>query len=149
MKKFTITYNGNSSRFKGLSEEVQAMSGREAVEEFYKSRCEDNYFPQSDGSILNMDGDIICHDSADDSIHFDGGYFNAMEQYGLYKNGKQIADSYQEACTVLFGSRFDDPSFKLDRNHKAFDYIIIDENGREHAFEYSPEAFYDALESLV
>lgn len=149
MKKFTVTYNGNSSRFKGISEEVTAISARQAVEDFYQSKCEDNYFPQSNGSILDMEGDTICDDSSDDRIFFDGGYFTALEHYGLQKEGRQLADNYVDVCYILFGEKFDDPDFKIDRNHKAFGYTIIDDIGREHAFEYSSELFYDALESLV
>jgi hypothetical protein len=54
------------------------FTAREAVEEFYQQRMDENYFPQEDGSIQDCDGNEICSsDDDDESIYFDGGYFKA------------------------------------------------------------------------
>lgn len=78
MKNYRVTYSGNATRFKNFSEEVFADNAREAVEQVYSERMDDNYFPQEDGSIRDCDGHEIA-DSSDEYIEYDGGYFSAEE----------------------------------------------------------------------
>lgn len=78
MKTYKVTYSGNSSRFKGFETEVSATSEREAVENVYKEKLDNNYFPQNDGSIKDADGEIIARPDSD-SIDYDGGNFFAEE----------------------------------------------------------------------
>lgn len=76
MKTYLVTYIGNASRFKNLSEEVEANSEREAIELVYQDKLDDNYFPQDDGSIKDCDGHTVA-EAYDISIEYDGGRFNA------------------------------------------------------------------------
>jgi len=76
MKNYKVTYSGNASKFKNFETEVYAETEREAVEKVYASVMDENYFPQNDGTIRNCSGDVIA-DSDDNSIRYDGGYFNA------------------------------------------------------------------------
>ena len=78
MQTYTVLYSGNNRQFKTFCAEINANSQREAVEEAYKEYCEDNYFPQEDGTILNRDGEVIASPE-DDVIDFDGGIFYATE----------------------------------------------------------------------
>ncbi|HEV8053076.1 MAG TPA: hypothetical protein VGP47_11330 [Parachlamydiaceae bacterium] len=76
MKTYTVTYSGNSSRFKNFETQVNATSEREAVENVYQSIMDENYFPQEDGTILDCDGNEIA--TADDTtIEYDGGCFSS------------------------------------------------------------------------
>ena len=76
MNKYIITYTGNSTRFKGISEVVLAYSKRAAVEAIYSDLLDENYFPNDDWSIQDCSGNIIA-DADDDQIEYDGGYFVA------------------------------------------------------------------------
>lgn len=78
MKTYIVFYAGNSSRFSTLATEVNANSEREAVEKVYADVMASNYFPQSDGSILDCDGYEVA-DSDDLTIEYDGGCFYAEE----------------------------------------------------------------------
>jgi hypothetical protein len=78
MKTFKVTYNGNSSMFRNLNEEVNANSEREAVEKVYSDHLDHNYFKQDDGSVKDCDGNVIAT-ATDDQIEFDGGFFVAEE----------------------------------------------------------------------
>lgn len=78
MKTYTVSYSGNASRFKNFSHEVNAESHRKAVEDVYSKVMNENYFPQSDGSIKDSDGHTIA-DDGDDTIEYDGGFFSAEE----------------------------------------------------------------------
>jgi len=76
MNTYKINYNGNSSRFKGRTEEVRANSEKEAVHKFYEKFLEYNYFLQDDGSVKDCNGITIAEPN-DNYIKFDGGYFEA------------------------------------------------------------------------
>ena len=78
MKMYTVTYSGVNRRFKNLAMPVLAESEREAVIRCYEYYMEDNFFDQPDGSIFDCDGNRIA-DPDDDSIFFDGGWFQAEE----------------------------------------------------------------------
>lgn len=78
MKTYTITYTGNATAFKKLNATIQAESKRDAVEQFYSSALDHNYFPQEDGSIHDNSGNLIA-EAHDSSIEFDGGSFIAEE----------------------------------------------------------------------
>lgn len=78
MKKFKVSYKGNSTRFKGFSIEVSSNTAREAVEDVYGEVLDSNYFPQDDGRILDCSGEEVA--LADDTqIEYDGGSFSAKE----------------------------------------------------------------------
>lgn len=82
MKTFLVSYRGNATKFKGFKTSVNANSEREAVIDVYKSRLDDNYYPEVDdneeptGRILDCDGNVIC-EADDNSIDYDGGSFTA------------------------------------------------------------------------
>jgi len=78
MKQFKITYTGNATRFKGLNRVVDAHSKRAAVEYVYSDILDENYFPNDDWSIQDCSGNVIA-EADDDSIEYDGGYFEAEE----------------------------------------------------------------------
>ena len=78
MKTYKVCYDGNASKMKGLVEEINANTIREAVENIYKKYLDSNYFPQEDGTILDCGGDVICEKN-DEQIYYDGGYFCAEE----------------------------------------------------------------------
>jgi hypothetical protein len=73
-----VTYSGNSRRYKNFSREVDANSKREAVEIVYERCFEQDYYPQDDGSILDLNGNTIAK-ADDDAIESDGGRFSAEE----------------------------------------------------------------------
>ena len=76
MTQFQITYTGNATRFKNINATIEADSKREAVEQYYQIVLDENYFPESDGIIKDCVGNIIA-EADDDSIEYDGGYFQA------------------------------------------------------------------------
>jgi hypothetical protein len=78
MKRFTITYKGNSFKFRNFKEEVRADNERQAVEKVYSEIMDSNYFPQEDGSIKDCDGNVIAGPN-DQIIDYDGGSFIAEE----------------------------------------------------------------------
>lgn len=82
MKTYKINYSGNSSFLKRRIENsdtlINAESERQAVEEFYQSYFDQDYFPQDDGSIFDCDGNMIA-EATDDVIWYDGGYISAEE----------------------------------------------------------------------
>lgn len=150
MKTYTISYDGNDARVnRKLPLDVKAMSAREAVLEFYESNFPNKFFRQYDGTILNSEGEEINHGYDDDSIWVNGGYISAEEHYGLYFNGRQVADNYLDACRVLFDFDESNTDFVPDVTLKANGYSIIDDFGREYLYESSPQRFYEALNSLV
>jgi hypothetical protein len=77
---YAVMYSGNARIFKDLNQEIAAFSRREAVESFYASRLNENYFPEDEfswgGLVKDCDGNIIA-DANDDTIEYDGGYFYA------------------------------------------------------------------------
>lgn len=81
MKKFRITYTGNSTGWKNTDEFIFARSAREAVEGFYQTFLDYNYFPQDDGTIHDVAGNVIASPDPfyDDKIEYDGGHFIAQE----------------------------------------------------------------------
>ena len=78
MKTYNVSYNGNSTRFKGFERTVNAHNEREAVEDVYSDYLDENYFPQEDGSIKDCDGHTVA-EFDDDTIEYDGGVFYAEE----------------------------------------------------------------------
>jgi hypothetical protein len=78
MKTYKVIYSGNSTHFKNFETIVNAHFEREAVEDVYSEYCDQNYFPQENGSIKDCDGHIIAEPN-DDTIEYDGGCFSAEE----------------------------------------------------------------------
>ena len=78
MKTYSVTYSGNSSRFKNFELIINANSVREAVETVFQQVMDENYFPQEDGSILDCDGNELATPT-DATIDYDGGCFSAEE----------------------------------------------------------------------
>lgn len=78
IKIYVVSYIGNSMKYKGFRTTLTATSKRGAVEKFYESYLNYNYFPQEDGTIKDCDGDIIAYPD-ENEIRFDGGYFTADE----------------------------------------------------------------------
>ena len=83
MKKlFVINYDGNSSflkrRVKNQNILISADNERQAVEEFYESYFNTNYFPQEDGTVFDCDGNILAEPN-DCTFFYDGGYISAEE----------------------------------------------------------------------
>lgn len=74
---YKVLYTGNSTKYHNFEEEVKASSEREAVEKIYAKFCDENYFPQEDGSILDCDGHEVA-EPTDNIIEHDGGYFYAV-----------------------------------------------------------------------
>lgn len=77
---YFVMYFGNAKRFQNLLEEVVAYSKREAVEKFYSSMLNKNYFPEDEftwgGLVKDCDGNVIA-EVGGESIEYDGGYFYA------------------------------------------------------------------------
>jgi hypothetical protein len=78
MKMYTVTYSGINRRFSNLAMPVLAESEREAVIKAYRHYLDEDFFEQPDGRIFDADGNRIAGPD-DDSIIFDGGYFQAEE----------------------------------------------------------------------
>lgn len=78
MKHFRIYYTGFSTRYKNLSEVVEGQDPKELLERFYQSILDENYFPEEDGTIKDMDGEVI-REPDDTDIFYDGGYFMIEE----------------------------------------------------------------------
>lgn len=78
MNTFHVTYIGRNSKFKNFAQIIEATSKRNAVEKAYAAHLSDSYFPQDDGSIKDADGHIVA-DATDETIDYDGGYFEADE----------------------------------------------------------------------
>jgi hypothetical protein len=76
MKTYKVIYSGNSRKYANFEQSVSANSEREAVVKVYSSLRNNNYFPQEDGSIQDLDGDVIASPESA-SIDFDGGCFSA------------------------------------------------------------------------
>lgn len=76
MKKYNVSYTGNSRMFQNFSAEVFANSEREAVEDVFQTVNDSDYFPQNDGSIQDADGEVIASISST-TIDYDGGCFSA------------------------------------------------------------------------
>ena len=76
MTQFKIAYTGNATQFKGVTATIEASSKRDAVEQYYQSVLDENYFPHDDGVIKNCRGNVIA-EADDDCIEYDGGYFVA------------------------------------------------------------------------
>lgn len=79
---FTVMYTGNAKRYQDLQQEIAAFSKREAVERFYASMLNSNYFPENEyewgGLIRDCDKNVIA-DAHDETIEYDGGYFYAEQ----------------------------------------------------------------------
>ena len=74
MNNYTITYDGNASRFKGKTFEVEAINPTAAVKSFYIAKVGD-LFEQEDGSLKDECGNWV--DYGDNWIEYDGGHFQA------------------------------------------------------------------------
>lgn len=81
MTNYTITYNGNCTRGKLISQNrsalIMAENANQAVIHFYVSFMNGEYFPQKDGSIQDQVGREVMA-AGDDCIEFDGGRFTAI-----------------------------------------------------------------------
>ena len=81
MTNYTITYNGNCTRGKFISQSrstlIMANDANQAVVQFYVSFINGEYFPQEDGSIQDQEGREVMA-AGDDCIEFDGGRFTAI-----------------------------------------------------------------------
>jgi hypothetical protein len=77
---YFVMYFGNAKKYQDLLEEVVAYSKREAVEKFYSSMLNSNYFPEDEftwgGLVKDCDGNVIA-EVGSESIEYDGGYFYA------------------------------------------------------------------------
>lgn len=80
MKTFAVKYQGNSSisALKNFNVAVDAESKKDAVISVYKDWFDYGFFPDDNGNILDMDGEIIMY-AGDDRIKKDGGWFYAEE----------------------------------------------------------------------
>lgn len=78
MKTYKVTYSGNATRFQNFENIINADSARDAVEDTYALYCDQNYFPQEDGSVLDCDGNEVAS-ATDEAFFYDGGYFSAEE----------------------------------------------------------------------
>lgn len=80
MKTFKLTYSGNSTFLNRRIENndclIDAETERDAVESFYSSYFDENYFPQEDGIICDCSGNCIAEPN-DTSIWYDGGHICA------------------------------------------------------------------------
>lgn len=74
MNTYTITYDGNASRFKGKTFEVEAINPTAAVKSFYIAKVGD-LFEQEDGSLKDECGNPVLF--GNDWIEYDGGHFEA------------------------------------------------------------------------
>ncbi len=79
---YSVMYTGNAKRYQDLCQEIAAFSRREAVERFYASMLNENYFPEDEfewgGLVRDCDGNVIA-DANDITIEYDGGYFFAEQ----------------------------------------------------------------------
>lgn len=80
-KIFAVMYFGNAKRYQDLNYEIEAFTKREAVEKFYATMLDKNYYPVDSfgylgGVIKDCDGNVIA-DANDETIEYDGGYFYA------------------------------------------------------------------------
>jgi hypothetical protein len=78
---YSVMYFGNAKKYQDLCEEVAAYSKREAVEKFYATMLDENYYPADPfgylgGLVRDCDGNVIA-DANDETIEYDGGYFYA------------------------------------------------------------------------
>lgn len=71
---YKVKYQGRSSRFKDFEYEVSATSLKDAVRKVYSKFCDDNYFPQDDGTVKDCTGHIISI-ADENTIDYDLGYF--------------------------------------------------------------------------
>lgn len=82
MNNYKIQYNGNSREFKTKFANGEyiyiAASKREAVEEFFRTENDSEYYPQEDGSIINASGNLVA-DADSDTFRYDGGNFFAVQ----------------------------------------------------------------------
>ncbi len=93
MKTYLVSFSGNASKFKKFSEEVDAISAREAVEIVYQKVLDSLYFPKDDGSIEDAQGNVIAQ-ANDDRIMYDDGYFVADElTYDVVFNDEEDSNS--------------------------------------------------------
>jgi hypothetical protein len=105
MKPYNVKYNGNSSKFRNLNEEINANSEREAVHQVFKARNGENYFEQPDGSVKDSDGQILAS-ATDETIEYDGGYFYAEEkEYDLSEGNVIIEETGKQKNLAIIDPR--------------------------------------------
>ena len=78
---FAVMYFGNAKRYQDLNYEIEAFTKREAVEKFYATMLDKNYYPADPfgylgGLVRDCDGNVIAEPGSE-SIEYDGGYFYA------------------------------------------------------------------------
>ena len=78
---FAVMYFGNAKRYHDLNYEIEAFTKREAVEKFYATMLDENYYPADPfgylgGRVRDCDGNVIAEPGSE-SIEYDGGYFYA------------------------------------------------------------------------
>jgi hypothetical protein len=78
---YTVMYFGNAKKYQDLRQEIAAFSKREAVERFYASFFDENYFPNNPnvefgGYVFDCDKNLIAYPGGE-GIEYDGGYFYA------------------------------------------------------------------------
>ena len=78
---YAVMYFGNAKRYQDLNYEIEAFTKREAVEKFYATILDENYFPVDPfgylgGVIKDCDGNVIAEQGSE-TIEYDGGYFYA------------------------------------------------------------------------
>jgi hypothetical protein len=77
---YSVMYTGNAKRYQDLCQEIAAFSRREAVERFYASMLNENYFPEDEfewgGHVFDCDKNLIAYPGGE-GIEYDGGSFYA------------------------------------------------------------------------
>ena len=78
---YSVMYFGNAKRYQDLNYEIEAFTKREAVEKFYATMLDENYFPENPniefgGYVFDCDKNLIAYPGGED-IRYDGGYFYA------------------------------------------------------------------------
>jgi len=76
MRKYDVSYQGNSTRFRNFHFETFAHSEREAVEGIYKTMLDKDYFPDDQGNIFDVDQNLVA-DKNSTTISYENGYFFA------------------------------------------------------------------------
>jgi hypothetical protein len=76
MDMYKVTYKGNATRFKDFLQIVVTPNERMAVEKVYFQHLNNDYFPDDQGNIFDVDQNLIA-DKNSNTIEYDGGYFIA------------------------------------------------------------------------
>jgi hypothetical protein len=77
MNMYKVTYKGNATRFKDFLQIVVTPTERMAVEKVYFQHLNNDYFPDDQGNIFDVDQNLIA-DKNSNTIEYDGGYFIAQ-----------------------------------------------------------------------